>query len=82
VFTSRGDLISEIGSINRISDMNKKRMFQRILNAREQALEAKNIRKKIQEKELKNYLESKSRVKREIKQIIEFGAKIKLTKAL
>jgi len=82
LFASRGDLASQIDSINKITDMNKKRAFQRILNAREQGVEARNIRQKIQERELKNYLESKSQVKREIKQVIEFGAKMKLTKAL
>lgn len=74
----KGLFPSEIGAM----DISRRRVFQRILNAKEQALEAKIIRRKIQENELKYYLESKSQVKKEVKQIIDLGTKMKLTKPL
>lgn len=76
IFT-RNDLTFDFDSLDRVRSKNEKRAFQRVINAKEQGLEAKIIQQKLREEELKKHLETKSQVRREMKKVLKFAARMK-----
>lgn len=77
MFTSKNDLTFDFDSLNRVTNLKEKRAFQRAINAKEQGLEAKTIQQKLRKEELNRYLGTKSQVRREMKKVLKFAARMR-----
>ena len=77
MFTFKNDLIFDFDLLDSLTNLNEKRVLQRVLNAKEQGLETKMIRQKIREEGLTKYLATKSQVRAEMKKVLNFAARMR-----